>query len=123
MCSQPGYIWTATPWNGSWATRAWRYFFPLRSYIDAGIHIAGGSDHMIRWDKNTATNPYNPFLGLWTCVTRKTIRGSVIHPEQKITREEALKMYNDLGRRTHVRREVLRLHRDRQARRPRRDRP
>ena len=70
-----------------------RYFFPLRSYIDAGIHIAGGSDHMIRWDKNTATNPYNPFLGLWTCVTRKTIRGSVIHPEQKITREEALKMY------------------------------
>jgi hypothetical protein len=70
-----------------------RYFFPLRSYIDAGIHIAGGSDHMIGWDKNTATNPYNPFLGMWTCVTRKTTRGEVIHPEQKITREEALRMY------------------------------
>ncbi len=70
-----------------------RYFFPLRSYIEAGVHIAGGSDHMIGWDKNKAINPYNPFLGMWTCVTRKTTRGEVIHPEQKITREEALRMY------------------------------
>lgn len=70
-----------------------RYFFPLRSYIDAGVKIAGGSDHMIGWDKNTAVNPYNPFLGLWTAVTRKTVRGAVVHPEERITREEALKMY------------------------------
>ena len=79
-------------------------FFPLRGSIDAGIHIAGGRDGMIRWDKNTATNPYNPFLGLWNCITRKTIRGSVIHQEQKITREEALRDLSDCpGRRTHVR--------------------
>jgi predicted amidohydrolase YtcJ len=70
-----------------------RYFFPLRSYIDAGVKIAGGSDHMIGWDKNTAVNPYNPFLGLWTAVTRKTVRGAIVHPEERITREEALKMY------------------------------
>lgn len=70
-----------------------RMFYPLRSYIDAGIVIAGGSDHMIGHDKNRATNPYNPFLNMWTAVTRRTVRGNVLYPEEKITRAEALKMH------------------------------
>ena len=70
-----------------------RYFFPLRSYIDAGVVAAGGSDHMIGYDRNKAVNPYNPFMGLWTAVTRKTVRGNVVYPEERITREEALRMY------------------------------
>jgi len=70
-----------------------RYFFPLRSYIDAGIKPAGGSDHMIGSDKNRATNPYNPFLGMWTAVTRLNTANKVIHPEERISREEALRMY------------------------------
>lgn len=70
-----------------------RYFFPLRSYIEAGVIVAGGSDQMIGWDKNKAINPYNPFLGLWTSVTRKTIRGAVVHPEERISRQDALRMY------------------------------
>jgi hypothetical protein len=70
-----------------------RYFFPLRTYLDSGITPAGGSDHMIGHDKNAATNPYNPFLGMYCAVSRRTIRGNVIHPEERISREEALKMY------------------------------
>lgn len=70
-----------------------KYFYPLRSYIDAGIIIAAGSDHMIGHDKNSAVNPYNPFLSLWTQVTRLTTAGKVMHPEQKITRAEALKTH------------------------------
>jgi len=70
-----------------------RYFYPLRSYIDAGVIIAAGSDHMIGHDKNTAVNPYNPFLSMWTEVTRLTNRGKVIHPEERITRAEALKSH------------------------------
>jgi len=70
-----------------------RYFYPLRSYVDAGIIVAGGSDHMIGFDKNSAVNPYNPFLGMWTAVTRKMKNGAVLHPEERISREEALKMY------------------------------
>ncbi len=70
-----------------------RYFYPLRSYIDAGIVVAAGSDHMIGHDKNSAVNPYNPFLSMWTEVTRLTIRGKVIHPEQKLTRAQALKTH------------------------------
>ena len=70
-----------------------RYFYPLRSYIDAGIIVAAGSDHMIGHDKNRAVNPYNPFLSMWTEVTRLTDRGRAIHPEQKISRAEALKTH------------------------------
>jgi predicted amidohydrolase YtcJ len=70
-----------------------RYFYPLRSYIDAGVILAAGSDHMTGHDKNRAVNPYNPFLSMWTEVTRLTNRGSVIHPEQKISRAEALKTH------------------------------
>jgi predicted amidohydrolase YtcJ len=70
-----------------------RMFFPLRSYLDAGIPICGGSDHMIGHDKNRAVNPYNPFLNMGTAVTRRTVSGKVFHAEEKITREEALKMH------------------------------
>jgi len=70
-----------------------RYFFPLRSYIDAGIVVAAGSDHMIGHDKNRAVNPYNPFLSMWIEIARKTDHGEVIGPEQKITRAEALKTH------------------------------
>jgi predicted amidohydrolase YtcJ len=70
-----------------------RYFYPMRSYLDAGLIVAGGSDHMIGYDKNKAVNPYNPFLQMWIAISRKTDQGAEIHPEQKITREEALKTH------------------------------
>jgi predicted amidohydrolase YtcJ len=70
-----------------------KYFYPLRSYIDAGIILAAGSDHMIGHDRNMAVNPYNPFLSMWTEVTRLTNRGNVLHAEQKISRAEALKTH------------------------------
>jgi predicted amidohydrolase YtcJ len=74
-----------------------RYFFPLRSYLDAGIIVAAGSDHMIGHDKNKAVNPYNPFLSMWIEIARKTDRGQVLHPEEKITRAEALKTHTIWG--------------------------
>lgn len=72
-----------------------RYFFPLRSIIDAGIPVAGGSDHMMGHGKRTAVNPYDPFYNMWMAITRKTTRGKVIYPEERITRVEALKMYTN----------------------------
>jgi len=72
-----------------------RYFIPLKSYLDAGVKIAGGSDHMIGFDKNAAINPYNPFLGMWTAVSRKTRFGEVVGPEERIGRADALRMYTE----------------------------
>lgn len=68
-------------------------FHPNRSMIDAGIIINGGSDHMVKLDGNTSINPYNPFLAIWTLVTRKTENGNVIVPSEVISREDALKLY------------------------------
>jgi predicted amidohydrolase YtcJ len=70
-----------------------RTFHPYRSLVDAGVIVNGGSDHMVKWDANTAINPYNPFVAMWTVITRTTDRGSVIMPSEALTREEALKMY------------------------------
>src|SRR4029079_8568881 len=70
-----------------------RTFHPYRSMIEAGIMINGGSDHMVKLDPDASINPYNPFLAMWSMVTRKTERGTVFNPEQAITREEALKAY------------------------------
>jgi predicted amidohydrolase YtcJ len=61
--------------------------------LEAGIMINGGSDHMVKLDPNASINPYNPFLAMWSVITRKTDRGTVFNPEEAISREQALKMY------------------------------
>lgn len=68
-------------------------YHPYRSLLNAGVMVNGGSDHMVKWDANTSINPYNPFLAMWSVITRTTERGSVIMPSESVTREEALKMY------------------------------
>lgn len=72
-----------------------RYFFPLKSLLDNGIVVAGGSDHMIGHDKDKAVNPFNPFYGMWMTVTRRTTEGKVLYPEERITREQALRMWTN----------------------------
>jgi predicted amidohydrolase YtcJ len=52
---------------------------------------------MIGHDKNAAVNPYNPFLGMWTSVTRRTKAGGVVWPDQRVGREEALRPYTIHG--------------------------
>jgi len=69
------------------------HFIPLRSMLDEGIIVAGGSDHMIRFDARRAINPYHPFFGMWMAITRRTADGSVLNPEQGIRREEALRLW------------------------------
>lgn len=71
-----------------------RYYFPLRSYIDAGVMVAAGSDHMIGHDRNSATNPYNPFLSMWIAVTRSRKGSDPMWPVERISRTEALKMHS-----------------------------
>jgi len=68
-------------------------WMPLRSMFDAGIVVAGGSDHMIRFDSRKAINPYNPFFEMWMAITRTLADGSKLHPEQALTRLEALRMW------------------------------
>jgi predicted amidohydrolase YtcJ len=71
-----------------------RYFQPLRSLFEAGAIAGGGSDHMQRIGSLRSVNPYNPFLGMATAVTRRSKQGSApLHPEEALTREQVIRFY------------------------------
>jgi predicted amidohydrolase YtcJ len=69
-------------------------FQPWRAMTDAGAVLGGGSDHMQKVGPRRSINPYDPFLGIATAVTRRA-RGvdRPIHREHALTREGALRMY------------------------------
>lgn len=66
---------------------------PYRALFDGGVVVGGGSDHMIGFDSKLAVNPYDPFFGMWVAVSRVAADGSVHNPEQRVSREEALRMW------------------------------
>jgi len=71
-----------------------RYFQPLRTIFERGIVAGGGSDHMQKIGSLRSINPYNPFLGMWTAITRKARWfDGPLHPEQSLTREQAIRLY------------------------------
>jgi hypothetical protein len=91
---QPGWLYFDVPaLKRVFGLANMRYFFPLRSFIDRGIIVAGGSDHMIGHDKNRAVNPFNPFFNMWATITRRTREDETVYPQEKVTRQEALKMW------------------------------
>lgn len=71
-----------------------RYFQPLASLFAAGVTAGGGSDHMQKIGSLRSVNPYNPFLGMWTAITRKSKSYErPLHPEEALSREQALRFY------------------------------
>ena len=71
-----------------------KWFHPYRTLLDNKIPIAGGSDHMLKIEAHRAINLYDPFLGMWTVLTRQPRwTDGVLTPEQKLTREEAIRFY------------------------------
>ncbi len=72
-------------------------FLPLRSMLDSNVKLAGGSDHMVKFDSIRSINPYNPFLSIQTMITREVEDGRIINRKETITREEALRLYTIAG--------------------------
>jgi predicted amidohydrolase YtcJ len=71
-----------------------RYFQPLKSIFAAGGVAGGGSDHMQKIGSFRSVNPYNPFLGMQTAITRRAKwHDGQLHPEEALTREQALRFY------------------------------
>ncbi len=71
-----------------------RYFQPLRSILAAGGMTGGGSDHMLKIGDLRAINPYNPFLAMWTTITRQAKwHEGKLHPEEALTRRQAIEFY------------------------------
>jgi len=59
--------------------------FAHRSFLDYGIPVGGSSDN--------PCGPFEPLLAIQTMVTRKSSGGNIFGPEQKISVEEAIKIY------------------------------
>ena len=71
-----------------------RYFQPLRSLFAAGVPVGGGSDHMQKIGSFRSINPYNPFLGMHTAITRRARwHKDRLHPEEALSREQAIRFY------------------------------
>jgi predicted amidohydrolase YtcJ len=67
-----------------------KWLKPHRAWIDNGIVVASGTDSPV--------TPYNPFPSLWASIARKTeVKGVQMGTKQKITREEALRLYTING--------------------------
>lgn len=59
---------------------------PHRSWIDGGVTVAFGTDSPV--------TPYNPFVSLWASIARRTeIKHLELGRGEKVTREEAIRMY------------------------------
>ncbi len=70
------------------------YFQPYKTLFDRGVVIGGGSDHMQKIGSLRSVNPYNPFLGMWITLARQPRHADQpLHPEQRITREQAIRLY------------------------------
>lgn len=65
---------------------AMRYMWPHRSLIDAGIPAPGHSDALI-------CSP-NPWLGIYSMVTRKTSSGDVLYGAERVMPVEAIRAYS-----------------------------
>jgi predicted amidohydrolase YtcJ len=58
---------------------------PVRTFLNEKLLVAGGTDSPVI--------PYNPFWAMYHFVTRDTISDGVYGANQRITREEALRIY------------------------------
>jgi hypothetical protein len=92
---QPAWLYLDTrTLAGHFGYERLRYFQPLQSICEAGGIAAGGSDHMQKLGSLRSINPYNPFLGMWTAITRRArwYEGQ-LHPEEALSREQAIRFY------------------------------
>jgi hypothetical protein len=70
------------------------YFQPYKTIFEQGVVVGGGSDHMQKLGSLRSINPYDPWLGIWTTLTRQPRwTDEPLHPEQRISRTEALRLY------------------------------
>ena len=63
---------------------------PVRKYLDHGVIVTASSDI-------PSTVSTNPYIALYTLVTRKNVLGQYVAEDQAITREEALRAYTTGG--------------------------
>jgi len=87
VASQPSFLYyLGDSYHENVGDERSKWLKPHRAWIDNGIEVSSGTDSPV--------TPYPPFPSLWASVARKTeVLGTQMGTEQKVTREEAIRMY------------------------------
>ncbi len=90
---QPAWLWKdGTTLLEVLGEKRVRWFQPYKSWLKYTT-IGGGSDHMIKLDSLESVNPWNPWLGIWVTLGRATERGTLLTQDERLSREQALRLY------------------------------
>jgi len=86
MISAQDHLYLAAPSVARyWGRERAEQVTPMRTFLDQGFPVAGGTDSPVI--------PYNPFWAMYHFITRDTISDGVYGANQRISREEALRVY------------------------------
>ena len=92
---QPAWLWhDGATLKAHFGSERLAYFQPYRQFFERGVIVGGGSDHMQKIGRRRSINTYDPFLGMWTTLVRRPRWSEQpLHPDQAISREQALRLY------------------------------
>jgi predicted amidohydrolase YtcJ len=68
-------------------------FLPIKGWFDHGLVAGAGSGHYLGTDSADPKNPWNPWQGLWVALTRRNESGGIVNLDERITREQAIRLY------------------------------
>jgi predicted amidohydrolase YtcJ len=91
VASQPSFLYyLGDSYHENVGDERSKWLKPHRAWIDEGIMVASGTDSPV--------TPYPPFVSLWASIARRTeVNNIQMGTKQKVTREEAIKMYTING--------------------------
>ena len=91
VASQPSFLYyLGDSYHENVGDERSKWLKPHRAWIDNGIMVASGTDSPV--------TPYPPFVSLWASIARRTeINNTQMGTKQKVSREEAIKMYTING--------------------------
>jgi len=91
VASQPSFLYyLGDSYHENVGDERSKWLKPHRAWIDHGIVVGAGTDSPV--------TPYPPFPSLWASIARRTeVAGIQMGTEQRVTREEAIRMYTING--------------------------
>ncbi|OGO07060.1 MAG: hypothetical protein A2Z76_01910 [Chloroflexi bacterium RBG_13_56_8b] len=86
MVTQPAFIYqNGERYLATVPAERQRWLYRIKSFIDAGLMVAGSSDSPVA--------PDNPLLGIYAAVTRRAESGQELLPQEAISVQQALAIY------------------------------
>jgi predicted amidohydrolase YtcJ len=89
VSTQPAFFWEGDGWTSIWSLEDLREVLPLRSMMDAGVLVMGGTDY--------PNVPVDPLPGLAAMVDRVQRDGTVLAADQAVDMHAALRLQTTMA--------------------------